>query len=123
MPTGAQRPAIVRKITNTNTKGETMGTLFQRLEAMGYTPTERRGKIWLDGQPVADIVGGLPVSYTRRRYPGCFFCWVEAYAGGWFSLGDPWQAVTPARKSIEAQIEHLQRLQKLTEAGTANPAN
>lgn len=101
-----------------------MATLLERLQAMGYEPIERRGKIILDGQYVNDIVSKLPVSYTRRKYgSGATFCWVEAYAGSWFSLGDPWQSVTPKRSAMEQQIEHLLKLQQLAESGTANPAN
>lgn len=100
-----------------------MTTLIEQLTAMGYEPTERRGKVWLDGNTVDAVIAKMPISFTRRRYSNTTFCWVEAYAGGWFSLGDPWQAVTPSRKSIEDQIEHLQRLQTLAESGTANPAN
>jgi hypothetical protein len=81
--------------------------MTERLESLGYSSQIIRGKTFLDGLDVADIIGKVPVSYTRRRYGSQTFCWVEAYVGGWFSLGDPWPSVTPRRAEIEAQINTL----------------
>jgi len=99
-------------------------TLFDQLVGMGYSPQVLRDKVFLDGMAVSDIVDKVPVCYTRRRYgASTTYCWVHAYVGGWFDLGDPHPSVTPRRATVLADIDRLRSKQAMLEAGTANPAN
>lgn len=82
--------------------------ISDQLRSMGFEPEERRGKTWVCGNDVSAIVGGLPISFTRRRYGSATFCWAMALiAGEWVDLGDPWQKVTPSKKDIEEALEIL----------------
>ncbi len=53
-------------------------------------------------------IDGHDVKFTRRRYGSRTFTWVHVYLNGeWVSLGDPWQAVMPAKAEILRQIEKV----------------
>jgi hypothetical protein len=82
--------------------------LLESLQALGFAPKIIRGDPCIANVKVDNIIDGVPISYTRRRYSNTTFCWVHAYAKDvdeWIELGDPWPAVTPKRSEIAEAIK------------------
>lgn len=75
------------------------------LTALGIESTIIRGNVCVASMFVNEIVDGIPLSYTRRRYGSTTFTWVDAFIGGeWVSLGDPWPCIKPKRSDIIREI-------------------
>lgn len=80
-------------------------TLAMLLDA-GFPAHEFRGAPCIGYTEVTAMIGGWPVSFTRRRYGDATFAWVHYYrAGKWIELGTPWQCVRPAAAEILREIE------------------
>lgn len=86
----------------------TKQNLLDDLKAGGFDVQEhKRLGIMLDGLTVDLIVDQIPISFERRRYSNCTFCWVKFYVAGWAELGDPWKCVTPSVKAISEALQDL----------------
>lgn len=86
-----------------------MKPTLQEVQALFPEATEKRGTVWLRDMDVGRLLDGIPLSFTRRRYPGTTYTWVKAFiTGQWVDLGDPWPCVTPSKKSLRIEIARRQ---------------
>lgn len=67
-----------------------------------------RGKTYLHQMTVDKFLDGIPLCFTRRRYPGMTYTWVEAFlAGEWVNLGDPWPCLMPPVQEVREALKRF----------------